>query len=736
METSPQRILRTIFGYESFRGDQEAIIEHVVSGGDAVVLMPTGGGKSLCYQVPSLIRPGVGIVVSPLIALMQDQVSAMQQLGIRATFINSTLVWDEASKREDLMRRGQYDLVYIAPERLMTERFLSCLEYTPLALFAIDEAHCVSQWGHDFRPEYIQLSALKQRFTNIPCIALTATADPPTHQEIINRLGLGQAERYSASFNRPNIRYRILQKNNPRKQVLRFLREEHSDASGIVYCLSRKKVEATATFLSENGFSALPYHAGLPANMRQTNQERFLKESNIVIVATIAFGMGIDKPDVRFVAHLDMPKSLEGYYQETGRAGRDGLPSDAWMTYGIADVVLLRQLLEGSNAEERIKRIERHKLEAMLGFCETTTCRRQALLSYFAEQLAEPCGNCDTCLEPVDTWDGAVAAQKAMSCVYRTGQRFGVNYLVDVLRGKQNARIEQFGHHRVSTYGIGKDFDETQWKSVYRQLVAAGLLAVDIDGHGGLKLTGKSRAVLKGEQPILFRKDPVQTGRTKNKVQLQKKSSRPEDENGKALWESLRLRRYDLAQEQNVPPYVIFHDSTLSEIVTYRPGNIEELQFISGIGESKLNRYGNAILEVIEKHDAEWGCPNDIPTLAALSPKRGKKEVVDTVAVTLELFKKRNTPAQIAAVRELKSSTIYTHLAKAIEAGEIETTEVVDFSDIELRSIECAFEILDSESPMSLRPVFDVLEEKYDYGILRCVRAGMIVRGDFPAISV
>ncbi len=735
MDTSPQQILRTVFGYESFRGDQKAIIKHVVSGGDAVVLMPTGGGKSLCYQVPSLIRPGVGIVVSPLIALMQDQVSAMQQLEVRATFINSTLEQDEASMRESLMRRGEYDLVYVAPERLLTGHFLSCLEHTPLALFAIDEAHCVSQWGHDFRPEYIRLSALKQRFPNIPCIALTATADPPTRHEIINRLGLSQAQLYSASFNRPNIHYRILHKNNARKQVLRFIQEEHPEDSGIVYCLSRKKVEDTATFLNTNGFTALPYHAGLPANSRQLHQQRFLKESKIIIVATIAFGMGIDKPDVRFVAHLDMPKSLEAYYQETGRAGRDGLPSNAWMTYGIADVVLLRQLLEGSNAEERIKRIERHKLEAMLGFCETTTCRRQSLLSYFAEQLAEPCKNCDTCLEPVETWNGIVAAQKAMSCVYRTGQRFGVNYLVDVLRGKQNGRIEQFGHHRVSTYGIGNDLNETEWKSVYRQLVAAGLLAVDIDGHGGLKLTEKSRDVLKGKQPILFRKDPVQTDRAKNKTQFSNHSSRPEDENGMVLWESLRSLRYQLSQEQNVPPYVIFHDSTLNEIVKYRPKNLDELQFISGIGESKLKRYGATILEVIEKHAIEWGRPNDIPALPALSLKHNKPEVVDTVAVTLELFKKRNTPTQIAAARDLKCSTIYGHLAEAIEAGEIETTEVIGVPKEEIHAIECAFEVLDSDSRMSLRPVYNLLEEKYDYGILRCVRAGMIVRGDFPSIS-
>lgn len=735
METPPREILRSVFGYDSFRGHQEAVIERVIVGGDAVVLMPTGGGKSLCYQIPALIRPGVGLVISPLIALMQDQVSAMQQYGIRTTFINSTLNQNEAARREDLMLRNQYDLVYVAPERLMTERFLACLDETPLALFAIDEAHCVSQWGHDFRPDYIQLSVLKKRFPKIPCIALTATADTPTRKEIIDCLGLAQAQIFSSSFDRPNIHYRILHKNNARQQLLNFLREQHQQDSGIVYCLSRKKVEETATFLNHNGYTALPYHAGLPANLREAHQDRFLREEKIIIVATIAFGMGIDKPDVRFVAHLNMPKSLEAYYQETGRAGRDGLPADAWMIYGIADVVMLRQLLAGSNAEQRVKRIEGQKLEALLGYCETTRCRRQVLLSYFGEQMAEPCGNCDTCLEPVETWEGTVAAQKAMSCVYRTGQRFGVKYLVDVLRGKNNTRIAQFGHDRATTYGIGAELDEVQWKSLYRQLVAAGFLAVDIEGHGGLKLTQKSRAVLRGEETILFRKDPVQSIKAKSKARLQKHPLHPDDDNGKALWESLRSLRLTLAQQQNMPPFVIFHDSTLNDIVTYRPRNAEELQCISGIGQSKLTRYGEAILEVLRIHETEWQRPDDVPPLPIESSNQDEvsaKSAIDTVNSTLDLLKQGNPPEQIATLRCLKCSTIYTHLAKAIEAGEIETTEVINIPSDEIRTIECAFSTLDPESPYTLKPVFDMLEEKYDYGVLRCVRAGMIIKGDLP----
>ncbi len=734
-EGSARQVLHSVFGYERFRGDQEVVIQCVVEGGDALVLMPTGGGKSLCYQIPALLRPGVGIVVSPLIALMQDQVSALQLQGVRATAINSSVPMAEARQREEKMHQGGYDLVYVAPERLMTERFLNVLEQTPLALFAIDEAHCVSQWGHDFRPEYIQLAALKERFPGAPRIALTATADAPTRQEIIDRLGLGSAPVFCSSFDRPNIRYRVLPKNSARQQLLRFIREEHPDEAGIVYCLSRKRVEETAAFLDSSGCCALPYHAGLAAEQRERHQQRFLQEEKIVIVATIAFGMGIDKPDVRFVAHLDMPKSLEAYYQETGRAGRDGLPADAWMTYGIADVVMLRQLMAGSHAEERIRRIEGHKLEAMLGFCETTQCRRQVLLGYFGEERSEPCGNCDTCLTPVETWDGTEAAQKALSCVYRTGQRFGVNYLIDVLQGKATERIVRFGHDRVSTFGLGRDIETARWRSLYRQLVAAGLLTVEMAGHGGLQLTEKSRPVLRGERPVRFRKDPEKTVRLRARSGSAAPGIDLQDEDVKALWESLRTLRRTLAQAQEVPPYVIFHDATLQDIVRCRPRSGAELMQMSGIGQTKLDRYGDAILEVLKQHEVDWGRPADLPPLADAGALRAAMPVdtavTDTIAATLELAKQGKSPDEIAAHRGLKSSTIYSHLAKAIEGGDLDLTEVVDLPNAEIQTIEAAFHELGPDSPFTLKPVFDALGEQYSYGVLRCVRAGMIVRGDF-----
>ncbi|MGA7983052.1 MAG: DNA helicase RecQ, partial [Chromatiaceae bacterium] len=505
---APLEVLNRVFGYASFRDAQQQIVDQVIAGGDALVLMPTGGGKSLCYQVPALLRPGTAVVVSPLIALMQDQVDALRQLGVRAAFLNSSLPYDAAQAVEQALLSGELDLIYVAPERLLTDRFLSLLNRVRVALFAIDEAHCVSQWGHDFRPEYIQLSLLHERWPEVPRIALTATADAPTRNEIVNRLQLGEARQFVSSFDRPNIRYRIIHKEQPRRQLLDFLREEHPSDSGIVYCLSRRKVEETAALLCGQGFRALPYHAGLTAETRRANQSDFLRGEGVIIVATIAFGMGIDKPDVRFVAHLDLPKSVEAYYQETGRAGRDGLPADAWMTYGIGDVVTLRRLIEDSEADERFKRVELHKLNALLGLCETTECRRRVMLNYFGEPLDDPCGNCDTCLTPVETWDGTVAAQKAMSCVYRTEQRFGVNYLIDVLLGKDHERIRRFGHDRISTYGIGKELDADQWKSVYRQLVAAGLVAVDIEGHGALKLTEHSRPVLRDEREVRLRRDP------------------------------------------------------------------------------------------------------------------------------------------------------------------------------------------------------------------------------------
>jgi ATP-dependent DNA helicase RecQ len=605
MTESAREILSRVFGYDRFRGAQAEIIDHLIGGGDALVLMPTGGGKSLCYQIPALIRSGTAIVVSPLIALMQDQVDALRQLGVRAAFLNSSLDLDAAHAVERSLRHGTLDLLYVAPERLLTERCQSLLDSVEIALFAIDEAHCVSQWGHDFRPEYIQLECLHARWPQVPRIALTATADAPTRNEIVARLRLESARQFVSSFDRPNIRYRIVEKTNPRQQLLAFLRREHSESAGIVYCLSRRRVEETAVYLDSQGFNALPYHAGLPAEMRREHQARFLREEGLIMVATIAFGMGIDKPDVRFVAHLDLPKSLESYYQETGRAGRDGLPADAWMAYGLSDLVTLRRLIEESEAEERFKRIEMHKLDAMLGLCETTNCRRQVLLNYFGEPLEQPCGNCDTCLEPVETWDGTEAARKALSCIYRTGQRFGSAYLADVLLGKSNERIRRFGHDRVSTFGIGQTSDghpmsADHWRSVYRQLVAAGLVSVDVEGHGALRLTEASRPILRGEHGIQLRRDPERK-RASDKTRAPRVAP-PSDPESADLWQALRAHRFALAQEQDVPAYIIFSDATLREMLEHRPRTLVEMGRLTGVGEIKLARFGEGFLRVLADH--------------------------------------------------------------------------------------------------------------------------------------
>jgi ATP-dependent DNA helicase RecQ len=592
----PFEILSTVFGYDRFRGAQAEIIDHVIAGGDCLVLMPTGGGKSLCYQVPALCRPGVGIVVSPLIALMQDQVSALRQLGVRAAALNSSVAYGEVVEVERQMRAGEIDMVYVAPERLMTESFLTQLERCPLALFAIDEAHCVSQWGHDFRPEYLQLAMLHERFPNIPRIALTATADVPTRREIVEKLRLGEGRQFVAGFDRPNIRYRVAPKRDGAKaQLLSFLKAEHRGDAGIVYRLSRNKVEETADWLRQQGFDALPYHAGLDKDVRARNQDRFIKEDGVVMVATIAFGMGINKPDVRFVAHLDLPKSLESYYQETGRAGRDGLPSDAWMVYGLQDVAQMRQMVEGSEANEAKKRLEHRKLDALLGYCETTRCRRQVVLEYFGD-ACEPCGNCDTCLEPVESFNGLEAAQKALSCVYRTGQVFGAAHVIDVLMGADSERITRLGHNKLSTYGIGKDFGKEEWRSIFRQLVAAGLLRVDLEGHGSLRLTEACRDVLRGEKPITFRRD---SGRKKAPARAEKARALLSDAHDQELFQALRALRLELAREQGVPPYVIFHDATLIEMAREKPRDRGQLSQLSGIGRAKLETYGEAFLDVI-----------------------------------------------------------------------------------------------------------------------------------------
>jgi len=599
MKKQPIEILRQVFGYDNFRGVQQEAISELMAGRDALVLMPTGGGKSLCYQIPAIARDGVGIIISPLIALMQDQVDALAQLGVRAGYLNSTLSRNQVQDIEQELRRGEMDLLYVAPERLTQERTLNLLEKIPLALFAIDEAHCVSQWGHDFRADYLELCLLHQRFPRVPRIALTATADERTRAEIIRHLDLGKARHFTNGFDRPNIQYRITQKQkNPRQQLLRFLHREHAQDAGIIYCLSRKKVESVAAWMSQEGYRALPYHAGLPPATRQKNQQRFLREDGIIIVATIAFGMGIDKPDVRFIAHLDLPKSLEAYYQETGRAGRDGEPATAWMAYGLQDVIKLRQMLETSQGSEEHKRSERHKLSAMLGLCEITSCRRHALLHYFGENSPERCGNCDTCLNPVETWDGTLAAQKAFSCIYRTGQRFGVNHLIDVLRGVETDKVKQFGHQHLSTFGLGEDLDNTQWHSVFRQLVARGYLKVDMEGFGSLVLAEKCRPSLRGEESVSLRRD------TREKVEKKARSKRKLATIDQPLWDALRERRKVLSEEFGVPPYIIFHDATLMEFLHHRPQTASQLLQISGVGQSKLERYGETFLEVIREFEA------------------------------------------------------------------------------------------------------------------------------------
>jgi ATP-dependent DNA helicase RecQ len=598
MRARALQVLQTVFGYPAFRGAQADIIDVMAQGGDALVLMPTGGGKSLCYQIPALLREGCGVVISPLIALMQDQVDALDELGVRAAFLNSTQSFDEAMRVERALRKGELDLLYIAPERLLTPRCLELLESSRIALFAIDEAHCVSQWGHDFRPEYIRLSVLHERFPAVPRMALTATADFQTRAEIVERLQLRTAREFVSSFDRPNIRYQIVEKENGRRQLLDFIRSEHAGDAGIVYCLSRKKVEETAEFLNDNGLHALPYHAGMDNAIRSRHQSRFLREDGIVMVATIAFGMGIDKPDVRFVAHLDLPKSLEGYYQETGRAGRDGTPANAWMAYGLQDVVQQRRMIEESEADSSYKRVQSGKLDAMLGLCETLSCRRVRLLDYFG-QSSTSCGNCDTCMTPPVSFDATESVQKLLSTIYRVGQRFGAVHVLEVLRGVDAEKVRQWRHHELSTFGIGSDKSEAEWRAILRQVIALGLVDIDHESYGALKLSAAARPVLKGEQQIALRRyqKPVKQKRTTSKpsgfVETDLSVSQ------QALFERLRWWRVETAREHNVPAYVIFHDATLREIAKAMPASIDGLRVVSGVGEKKLQSYGAQIIALI-----------------------------------------------------------------------------------------------------------------------------------------
>jgi ATP-dependent DNA helicase RecQ len=703
----PAGVLHSVFGYETFRDQQQAIIQQLIDGHDVLVLMPTGGGKSLCYQLPAIIRDGVGIVISPLIALMQDQVNALHQLGVKAAFLNSTLSLEEVQQTEQQLLNNELDLLYIAPERLISARTASLFEHLKIALFAIDEAHCVSQWGHDFRVDYLRLSLLHERFPDIPRIALTATADERTRQEIIQRLNLGDAKHFISGFDRPNIRYRIVQKQSAREQLLNFIQNEHAGDAGIVYCLSRKKVDATAEWLNNKGIAALPYHAGMGASQRQQNQHRFLMEEGLILVATIAFGMGIDKPNVRFVAHLDLPKTIEAYYQETGRAGRDGLPANAWMVYGLQDVVTLRQMLEGSNADETHKRVELHKLDSMLGLCEQVSCRRQALLAYFGDHLEQPCGNCDTCLEPVETWDGTLAAQQALSCIHRTGQRFGVNYLLDVLLGKATERVKSFGHDQLSTFALGKDLDEFQWRSVFRQLVARRLATVDLEGYGGLRLSEQCRPVLRGEQQVMLRKDiKIQkTKRSQNKKGLAKVKNNE-------FWEALRTKRKEIADAQDVPTFIIFHDATLMAMMEEIPVSLQQFAQLSGVGERKLELYAEDFLEVINQYKDYKSVQQD-------------NDLSETVVESLDLFRSGQSVEKIAEQRDLKITTIYSHLSDALALGQVRLNEVIKLSETEIKEIEDTIHSLPDDQKEALKPVYEALNGAYDYGVIRCVRAAL-----------
>jgi ATP-dependent DNA helicase RecQ len=706
-------ILSRTFGYDAFRGNQEEIVLTLAAGRHALVLMPTGGGKSLCYQIPALLRSGTGIIVSPLIALMKDQVDTLRELGVKAAFLNSSLPLTEQRQVEQALLAGQLDMLYVAPERLLTDSFLDLLGRVNPALFAIDEAHCVSQWGHDFRPEYQKLRLLADRFPQIPRIALTATADERTRRDMMTVLQLEDAPVFLSSFDRPNIRYTIVEKDNGRKQLLDFIRLQPEGEAGIVYCLSRKRVEETAEFLRGKGLPALAYHAGLPAAERERVQDEFLLQEGRIVCATVAFGMGIDKPNVRFVAHLDLPKSLEGYYQETGRAGRDSLPSQAWMSYGLQDIVQVRRMLAQSEAPVEVKRIEARKLDALLAYCETATCRRQVLLAYFGETLAQPCGNCDICSDPPTTWDATVAAQKLLSAAIRTGNRFGAAHLIDVVTGQETEKILQFGHNKLPTFGIGKELSEPAWRNVARQLVALGYLLPDDEGFGGLMAGERAKALLKGELALQLREQPAPRIRNlrKDRAPAAAGDLPPEVQ---LRFDALRVLRLSLAQAQKVPPYVIFNDATLREMAVCDPVSMMELLEISGVGEQKLARYGQLFLDrLTEVRDLPPGEGH------GFGEPEAPKEKVDTVQATLELVEQHLDRGEIAHRRGLSEDTIAAHLLKLFQAGKISRRDLLYIAEAEVGEIVAAARELGlAEGKPASRELKESLGNRFSYGDL------------------
>ncbi|CAH0530342.1 DNA helicase RecQ [Vibrio hippocampi] len=703
MTLSAKQVLNSVFGYDEFRHQQQAIIDSVVAGEDVLTLMPTGGGKSLCYQIPAIVRPGVGIVVSPLIALMKDQVDALEQLGIQAAYLNSSLDPYEQQQVEELVYRGEVQLLYVAPERLLMERTLNLLSQCQISLFAIDEAHCVSQWGHDFRPEYQQLSILQQRFSSVPRIALTATADQKTKQEIIDQLGLNNAQVFSHSFDRPNIRYHVSESSNARNELWSFINENHPQDAGVVYCLSRKKVDETAQWLREQGRHALPYHAGMNSTQREENQRRFLREDSVIIVATVAFGMGIDKPDVRFVAHLSLPKTIEAYYQETGRAGRDGEPANAWMSYGMQDMVLQRQMVENSEGSEQYKQVQLQKLNALLGYCELISCRRQSLLAYFGESLEQPCGNCDNCLAPPKTWDATQAVQKALSTVYRCDQRFAVTYLTNVLLGKADQRITRFGHDKISTFGIGTELNANQWKGVFRQLIAMNLLKVTGE-YNQLSLTAECRPILQGKQKVELRELRQSKAKSTNK----KRAIGDLSADDQQQFDALKSVRSELAKEQNVPAYIICHDASLKQMAKERPSKLSELHAISGFGDTKIEKYGERFISVI-------------------TSKTGASDTLtETQRKTVQLFHQLSSVEQTAASRELSLNTVVSHLAAAIEIGECELSQVVTLTEQQIETIANMAQQVDFFENKKLKELFEALNEEFSYSDIKCVLAHLV----------